>query len=141
MDGNPGPAETGQTRFEQRCLLSGEGLQIISATDELFNHVDTNDYLWSGQGPRALELAVRFQRPFATPPLVSLGLSGIDSSHSENLRFNITAESVSEAGFVIRFVTWDDTRIARASISWTAIGKEPVVRKPPPARPVTARKV
>lgn len=131
---------------QQRVIASGEGLQIVTATDEIFNHVDGNEPMWAGDGPRALDLAVAFSRRFAAPPAISVGLSGIDASHSENLRFNLSVEEVSETGFVLRFVTWGDTHIARASATWTAMGKEPLIRKagaegPPPGKGPGLRKL
>ncbi|MCC6008131.1 MAG: H-type lectin domain-containing protein [Rhodobacteraceae bacterium] len=131
MNTQPASPETPRNPFPlQRCIASGEGLQVITATDELFNHVDANEPMWAGTGARSLDLTIPFIRPFAAPPAISAGLSGIDASHSENLRFNLSVEEVSETAFVLRFVTWDDTHIARASASWTAIGREALIRKP-----------
>lgn len=123
---------TGNERvvFRQDVVVSPDGLQMIAAADEVFNHVDTGEFMWTGSGGRRVEIPISFARPFVSTPLVVLGLTGIDSSQSENLRFNLTAEDVSGQGFTIVFVTWDDTRIARASASWTAIGREVVTRKP-----------
>jgi len=36
---------------------------------------------------------------------------------------DIRAENVTETGFDLVFQTWSDTRIARASASWLAIGE------------------
>lgn len=116
--------------FRQDVVVSPDGLQMIAAADEVFNHVDTDEFMWTGTGGRRVEVPISFARPFVSTPLVVLGLTGIDSSQSENLRFNLTAEDVTGQGFTIVFVTWDDTRIARASASWTAIGREVVTRKP-----------
>ncbi len=64
------------------------GLQIIAATDELFNHVDDNQPMWAGEGDRFVDVQVKFDRPFRSPPAVQIGVSGIDCDHEVNLRFN-----------------------------------------------------
>ena len=62
-------------------------------------------------------------RAFANVPCVTLGLTGIDASHDQNLRFWLKALDVKKEGFTIEFSTWSDTHIARASVSWQAIGQ------------------
>lgn len=109
-------------RFAQQTTSPLVGMQIITATGEIFNHVDTNDYMWSGEGDREVRIPVVFAAPFQKPPHVTLGLTGIDSSRAQNLRFDLRAEEVTREGFTLVFVTWSDTRIARANACWTAIG-------------------
>ncbi|MCP5073307.1 MAG: hypothetical protein GY947_08435 [Rhodobacteraceae bacterium] len=108
--------------FHQQTTSPLVGMQIITASGEVFNHVDRNDPMWSGEGDREVRVPVQFVAPFQKPPHITIGLSGIDASRAQNLRFNITAEEVTRDGFVIRFITWDDTKIARASATWSAIG-------------------
>lgn len=111
-----------ETNFPQQTTSPLVGMQIITAMGEIFNHVDGNDPMWAGEGDRELRIPLTFAAPFQRPPHVTVGLSGIDASRAQNLRFNITAQEITREGFVLCFVTWDDTRIARASASWTAIG-------------------
>lgn len=118
MDGMGTLAQT----FSQQTTSPLVGMQIITATGEIFNHVDGNEPMWAGEGDRSVKLQVAFAAPFQRPPHVTIGISGIDASRAQNLRFNITAEDVTREGFVLSFVTWDDTKIARASASWSAIG-------------------
>ncbi|GGA07497.1 H-type lectin domain-containing protein [Neptunicoccus cionae] len=108
--------------FSQQTTSPLVGMQIITATGEIFNHVDGNEPMWAEEGDRAVKIKVAFAAPFQRPPHVTIGISGIDASRAQNLRFNITAEDVTREGFVLSFVTWDDTKIARASASWSAIG-------------------
>ena len=110
------------TQFHQQTTSPLVGMQIITATGEIFNHVDMNEPMWSGEGDRVVHISVSFAAPFQKPPHVTVGLSGIDASRAQNLRFNLTAENITRDGFVLSFVTWDDTKIARASASWSAIG-------------------
>lgn len=98
-------------------------LQILSNSEEIFNHVDENLYMWSETGDRSLVKKIVFERPFTDVPAVSFGLSGIDSSCDQNLRFNLRIKGLTRTGFNIEFVTWGDTHIARASVSWHAIGR------------------
>lgn len=108
--------------FAQQTTSPLVGMQIITAMGEVFNHVDKNEPMWSGEGDREVRLPVSFAAPFQKPPHVTVGLSGIDSSRAQNLRFDLRAEEVTREGFVLCFVTWSDTKIARASANWTAIG-------------------
>ena len=108
--------------FPQKSL-EVNGMQIITADDELFNHVDENLPMWSQDGDRMVRVDVSFTRAFANVPCVTLGLTGIDASHDQNLRFWLKALDVKKEGFTIEFSTWSDTHIARASVSWQAIGQ------------------
>ncbi|MEM6620026.1 MAG: H-type lectin domain-containing protein [Pseudomonadota bacterium] len=110
------------TQFAQQTTSPLVGMQIITATGEIFNHVDNNDPMWSGEGDREVRFPVTFAAPFQKPPHITVGLSGIDSSRAQNLRFNLSAEEITRDGFVLSFVTWDDTKIARACATWSAIG-------------------
>lgn len=111
-----------ESRFVQ-TKLELNGIMILAAADELFNHVDTNLPMWSQDGDRMVEEKITFTRGFAEVPCVTLGLTGIDAAHDQNLRCALQAVDVTKEGFVIKFATWGDTHIARASASWQAIGK------------------
>ena len=99
------------------------GMQIITASGELFNHVDNNGPMWSEDGDREVRLKVSFSESFQKPPHITLGISGIDSSMAQNLRFSLVAENVTTENFEVVMKTWDDTKIARASVNWSAIGQ------------------
>ena len=99
------------------------GVQIVTAAGELFNHVDENGPMWSGDGDREVRFKLRFTASFQRIPHITLGISGMDSSCGQNLRFSLAAEAVTSESFVIVFKTWGDTKIARASVNWTAIGQ------------------
>lgn len=109
-------------KFSQRKTVVN-GLQIITASDELFNHVDDNLPMWSEDGDRVVRLDISFARAFSEVPCVTLGLTGIDAAHDQDLRFWLHALNVEREGFTVEFTTWDDTHIARASVSWQALGK------------------
>ncbi|MFD2442314.1 H-type lectin domain-containing protein [Paracoccus kondratievae] len=107
--------------FTQNLIWTGE-LQMISASGELFNHVDARLPMWAGSGDRSVRISTSFVAPFGAVPCVNLGLSGLDAAHDQNLRFRLEAVEVTRSGFVVEFVTWGDTHIARASVAWQAIG-------------------
>ncbi|MCT8159638.1 H-type lectin domain-containing protein [Pseudoruegeria sp. SHC-113] len=111
-----------RTPFIQQLLHLSSSSAVLSATDELFNHVDSGDYMWSGDGERRVEMSFIFKQPFLDVPVMSVALTGMDADQSTNLRFHVAAENVSATGFTAVFLTWDNTHIARASITWTAIG-------------------
>jgi hypothetical protein len=102
--------------------LELNGLQIISSSDELFNHVDENLPMWSEDGDRMVCVDIVFARAFDDVPCITLGLTGIDADHDHNLRFWLNALNVKKERFTIEFTTWSDTHIARASVSWQAVG-------------------
>ncbi|MBE9477430.1 MAG: H-type lectin domain-containing protein [Proteobacteria bacterium] len=98
-------------------------MQIVTAAGELFNHVDSNGPMWVGDGDREVRLRVSFTANFQRPPHITLGISGMDSSSAQNLRFSLVSEAVTSEGFEIVLKTWSDTKIARASVNWSAIGQ------------------
>lgn len=106
----------------QSHIIIGD-VQVIAAMGELFNHVDQGLPMWSGNGSRSLEVKVIFARAFAERPIVTLSFCGLDAAHDQNLRCQLFAEHVSSTDFTIRFFTWSDTHIARASVTWFAIGR------------------
>lgn len=65
---------------------------------------------------------VVFERRFSSPPLVHVGVVGIDVSKDDNVRLSVRAESITEHGFTLRVETWLNTKIWSVEISWLAIG-------------------
>ena len=113
----------GENLVKQQTTSPLVGVQVISAAGELFNHVDSNGPMWAGDGDREVRFRIRFSVAFHRPPHVTLGVSGLDSSNAQNLRFSLVAEGVTHEGFDVVMKTWSDTRIARASVNWSAIGQ------------------
>lgn len=99
------------------------GVQIITGSGELFNHVATNGPMWYEDGDREVRFSIIFSDSFQKLPHVTLGVTGMDSSKSQNLRFTLMAEDVTLVGFDIVMRTWSDTKIARASVNWSALGQ------------------
>lgn len=88
----------------------------------LFSDFDTEGEMWVGTGPREARVSVEFAEGFATPPVVHLAPAMWDMAHGTNARADLSPVDVTASGFVIRFRTWEDTRIARFRVSWLAIG-------------------
>ena len=119
------------THFPQKKIVVG-ALQIITATDEIFNHVDESLPMWTGEGDRSVTVDIVFVRSFNEAPAITLTLTGMDSDHTSNQRYWLKATRITTVGFILEFSTWDTTRIARAGVSWQAIDKarvHPVMTK------------
>lgn len=112
---------TADGKFPQTAIQAND-LLIISSTDELFNHVDQGLPMWAGEGDREVLVDILFQTQFLKLPAILLNVVGIDSAHDQNLRYVVNPINITTKGFTIQFKTWDDTHIARASVSWQATG-------------------
>ena len=103
--------------------LSSHPIGMDQGTFELFSDFQEGGEMWTGSGPRKVSRAVEFSEAFSTQPMVHVSLSMWDMRNDSNARGDIRAENVTETGFDLVFQTWSDTRIARASASWLAIGE------------------
>lgn len=88
----------------------------------LFSDFQDGGAMWTGKGRRELRRVIEFSEAFSAPPAVTVGLSMLDMDQASNHRVDICAETVTEAGFVIVFRTWGDTRVARVRADWMAMG-------------------
>jgi hypothetical protein len=71
---------------------------------------------------RAVQHHIEFERPFAGPPVVHVGLAGIDVSREDNVRLRVRALDITSSGFILEAATWWNTKIWSVDISWLAIG-------------------
>ena len=71
---------------------------------------------------RTFRYPVVFNRSFSSPPVVHVGMVGIDASKDDNLRVRLRAVDITEAGFTLEAETWHSTRIWSVDVSWLAIG-------------------
>jgi H-type lectin domain len=72
--------------------------------------------------PRRAQLTVAFDSPFSSPPVVHIGVVGLDVSKSDNTRLRARALDVTAHGFVVQVETWLHTQIWSIELSWLAIG-------------------
>lgn len=89
----------------------------------LFSDFENGGPMWTGSGPRVSRTTVTFSESFRTAPNVQVGLSMWDLDGASNVRTDISAEDITEAGFEIVFRTWGDSRVARVRANWMAIGE------------------
>ncbi|WP_331435174.1 H-type lectin domain-containing protein [Paracoccus halophilus] len=95
---------------------------VSTGETEIFSAFESDGPMWSGTGTRSESRHVRFPHPFLEPPCVQVALSMWDIDCNANQRADIQAIEIAEDGFVLRFSTWGDTRVARVRARWMAIG-------------------
>lgn len=110
------------TQFAQTQKIIGP-LQVITAEDEIFNHVDEGLPMWTGSGDRSVTVDIIFIRPFKESPEIMVAITGMDCDHTINQRYWLKATNIRTTGFTLEFSSWGDTRISRAGATWQAIGK------------------
>jgi len=98
------------------------GLAVQQGDTLVFSDFETGGDMWTGEGDRERRVDVRFDQRFRRPPLVNIAIKMIDADQGANLRYDLILENVTQRGFEVRMKTWGDTKIARASVNWTAIG-------------------
>jgi len=79
--------------------------------------------LLEGSGTRLFRYSVAFEHSFSAPPVVHLGVVGVDAGKEDNLRLRVRAEDVTSAGFTIVTETWLHTRLWAVDVSWLAVGQ------------------
>lgn len=103
-------------------IINSARVGIAQGSVDLFSDYETGGEMWTGEGFRARNQWIGFDRPFSGPPNVHVSLTLWDMDSAHNVRADLTAEDISEAGFTAVFRTWLDTKVARVRISWIAIG-------------------
>jgi len=96
-------------------------LSILSAIVPLGSLLEDWTLL-EGSGTRTFRHTVVFDRPFETPPVVHLGVVGVDASKHDNLRLRVRPDSIGIGGFTIVVETWLHTQLWSVDVSWLAIG-------------------
>jgi hypothetical protein len=98
-------------------------LSLLSAVVVLDSTLDHWSLLEPAGGlRRSFRQPILFERRFSAPPLVHVGVVGLDVSKEDNLRLSVRAEGINEHGFVLRAETWLNTKIWSIEVSWLAIG-------------------
>jgi len=73
--------------------------------------------------PRICRLDVKFEQPFAAPPLIHVGIVGLDVSNRDNLRVRVSAGAISAKGFTGRGPDLVQPRDLDVEVSWLALGR------------------
>ena len=68
---------------------------------------------------------MNFNVPFSRPPAVTAGFTELDVLDGANLRLTFEVNVVDERGFNYTLVTWADTRVYSADVTWMAVGGYP----------------
>lgn len=103
--------------------MSNNMIGVDQGESLLFSDFQHGGQMWTGSGDRERRQRVTFSENFNKRPVVHCSVSLWDVDSTANVRADVTAECVDDAGFDIVFRTWGDTRIARARIGWMAIGE------------------
>jgi hypothetical protein len=103
--------------------LGNNSIGVDQGESFLFSDFQHGGNMWTGEGDRERRQRVTFSEAFRKRPVVHCSLSLWDMDSSANVRADVKAECVDDAGFDIVFRTWGDTRVARARIGWMAIGE------------------
>lgn len=103
--------------------IATKALGIDQGEEQVFSDFDTGGEMWVASGPRERRKRVNFSEPFLSAPVVQVGLSLWDISNAANIRVDLKADRIDERGFDLVFRTWQDSRIARVRMSWTAFGE------------------
>jgi hypothetical protein len=104
-----------------RRMSSIAPLAILSAVVPMGSS-DPGWTLQSGSGLRRYARDVAFERTFSAPPVVQLGVVGVDSSRDHNLRLHVRPENITANGFTIVVETDWESALYGVDASWLAIG-------------------
>lgn len=86
---------------------------------------NVNSEGWSlngGTGSRVQLVFVKFAKPFAKTPMVSLSITSYDGApgNDGNVRVAVKPEQVTRDGFAVKISTWGDSRVAGVEGSYVA---------------------
>lgn len=88
----------------------------------LFSDFEHDGEMWTGEGPRNTRVPVAFSESYIAKPVVYVSVSMLDTSNGTNTRFDVQADTITNAGVDIVFRTWGDSRVSRCRVAWQSIG-------------------
>lgn len=92
------------------------------------NHFDSSTSHWTLSEPthegteRELSVRIEFEREFANPPVVHVGLAGLDAEGADAVRLRVRARHIDKNGFTLLLGTWLGSRVHGVDVSWLALG-------------------
>jgi hypothetical protein len=89
---------------------------VLGASLEGWSLLDPNG------ADRTFRYPVHFNQAFSFPPVVQVGLVGVDASKDDNLRVRVRAVDITANGFSLEAETWLNTKLWSVEVSWLAIG-------------------
>jgi hypothetical protein len=99
-------------------------LQMLAGS----NHFDKSNSSWTLLGPpsegtdREFAARIEFERDFAVPPVVHVGIAGLDVEGADAVRLRVRARHIDCSGFTILLSTWFDSQVHGVDVSWLALG-------------------
>ena len=109
-----------QIHAQHRIQLTAQTVMVLGQ-GALFRHVNPDEYMWTGDGDRHLDVFIPFTIAFRRAPIVQVNLVGLDASHAQNLRLKLRVREARRDGFVATAHTWQDTKLASVDVSWFAL--------------------
>ena len=79
-------------------------------------------HMIEGKGDRKYSRKINFTRKFINKPNVIVSLKGIDAANDKYIRANLFARNITNNGFDLECITWDDSKNYAIYASWIAIG-------------------
>ena len=71
-------------------------------------------------GDRVYTETISLDGPGNKVPAVAVAVRLMDHISSTNLRYEVTAEAITATSCEIRLRTWDNTRLAKVRVAWSA---------------------
>ncbi|WP_437985494.1 H-type lectin domain-containing protein [Sorangium sp. So ce117] len=99
-------------------------LQMLAGT----NHFGKAQPHWNLLGPpsegidREFSARVEFEREFNSPPVVHIGIAGLDVEGSDAVRVRVCARHIDRAGFTVLLSTWFGSQVHGVDVNWIALG-------------------
>jgi len=86
----------------------------------------TGRHFFEGKTDTTMDVTKTFARPYATPPVVKVGVVSLDAptegmNAGHSTRYYVSVTRVDTAGFTVRCATWSDTNIVRIGVSWISV--------------------
>lgn len=97
----------------------------ISVVDTGYYYAHSSMANWNltqGTGERIYRVHATFGKKFSAPPAVTVSLSSFDLSPTYGQRLAVYAENITKDGFDIVVLTWADTVVYAAGVTWLAHG-------------------
>jgi hypothetical protein len=101
-----------------KVLSSVIGVGKLTAGWTLHQEVDDP----SPDESRSFHVTVPFSSAFAAPPVVHLGITGLDLDQRDSGRVTLKLEQITCTDFTATVSTWSATRLHAVEFSWFAIG-------------------
>lgn len=101
-------------------VLTANAQQVL--TGSWYVDKDTPGYtLDKNVGDRTVDIEVVFTKPFKTKPEVALSVSLIDEVDPTQMRYQVSAKSVSRDGFTVQVKVWSETKLNALGGFWVAV--------------------